>query len=56
MANNVEILTSYEKNGVTYLGSFPVYVQSVTCDTGNESEFQDELAITLDAISEEPNE
>lgn len=56
MADNIDVLTTYEKNGITYRGSFPLFVSSIDCDTGAEASFQEDLTNSLQLISEEPNE
>lgn len=54
MVKNIEILENYEKNGKTYIGSFPMFVSNVICDTGSaEEEFQQTLEFQLSLIKED---
>jgi hypothetical protein len=52
MALNIENLNSYEKNGVLYQGSFPVYTSTAICPVDTDSNFQSDLEADLQTISE----
>ena len=52
MAINVEILTSYQINGRTYRGSFPIYSSAVTCPISEVVDAQNQYEKDLSTITE----
>jgi len=53
MATNIKIYDSYEVNGKTYKGSFPVYVSDAICEIDPTKQFESDLEKQLKEISED---
>lgn len=52
MASKIEIYNSFELNGKTYTGDFPVFVSEAICPVQEEDTFENEIEQQLKEISE----
>jgi len=52
MASKIEIYNSFELNGKTYVGNYPVFVSDTACPIEEEDTFENEITKQLKEISE----
>jgi len=56
MAIKIEIFDSYEINGKTYTGSFPIYSSDAVCAKPSYIDYENQLQLDLQETKEEEEE
>jgi len=56
MAIKIENFESFEVNGKTYSGNFPIYASDAVCTKPSIVDYVNQLKLDMEETEEEPNE